>query len=130
MTSTRYYITNEPCLKRNLPNKPYYSSSKKSSHDTAVNEDIALVLSEFQFDMDFHNVPPVDVKVRDLSLAITPPPPILQRLHLRRGAAVEPKQILRNVSLDVPRGSLMAIIGASGSGKVFLLLSKLIRLRC
>jgi len=80
--------------------------------------------------MDFHNVPPVDVKVRDLSLAITPPPPILQRLHLRRGGAVEPKEILRNVSLDVPSGSLMAIIGASGSGKVFLLLSKLIRLRC
>ena len=73
--------------------------------------------------MDFHTVPPVDITVRNLSLAITPPSPILERLRLRRRrtGVVEPKQILQNVSLDVPSGSLMAIIGASGSGKVSLL---------
>jgi len=68
--------------------------------------------------IDFHNVPPVDVKVRDLSLSITPSPPILEQLHLKRRNAIEPKRILQSVSLDVPSGTLMAIIGASGSGKV------------
>jgi ABC-type transporter Mla maintaining outer membrane lipid asymmetry ATPase subunit MlaF len=68
--------------------------------------------------MDFHYVPPVDVKVRDLSLSIEPSPPILERLHLKRARLLEHKTILQNVSLEVPSGSLMAIIGASGSGKV------------
>ena len=69
--------------------------------------------------MDFHNVPPVNIKVRDLSLSLERPPPLLQRLRFRRPATVgEEKKILQNVSLDIPAGSLMAIIGASGSGKV------------
>jgi ABC-type glutathione transport system ATPase component len=68
--------------------------------------------------MDFHHVPRVDIKVRDLSLSIESAPPILERLHLHRNTARKDKQILQNVSLDVPAGSLMAIIGASGSGKV------------
>src|SRR5579862_2360308 len=71
--------------------------------------------------MDFHRVPPVDVKVRDLSLSIESAIPILEKLHFKKRAqiTVEAKRILQNVSLDVPAGSLMAIIGASGSGKVF-----------
>ena len=69
--------------------------------------------------MDFNNVPPVDVKVRDLSLSIESSPAILERLHIRKGRLAEDKRILQTVSLDVPSGSLMAIIGASGSGKVF-----------
>jgi ABC-type multidrug transport system ATPase subunit len=68
--------------------------------------------------MDFHHVPPVDVKVRDLSLSIEPSPPTLERLHLKRPRLLEHKTILHNVSVEVPSGSLMAIIGASGSGKV------------
>jgi ABC-type protease/lipase transport system fused ATPase/permease subunit len=69
--------------------------------------------------MDFHNVPPVNIKVRDLSLSLERPPPLLQRLRFQPPTtAGEEKRILRNVSLDIPAGSLMAIIGASGSGKV------------
>ena len=68
--------------------------------------------------MDFHHVPQVDIKVRDLFLSIEPSPPILERLRLRRRTVLEEKQVLQNVSLDVPAGSLMAIMGASGSGKV------------
>ena len=68
--------------------------------------------------MDFHNVPPVDVRVRHLSLAVDRRPPLLERLHLRPPQSREQKKILQDVSLDVPSGSLMAIIGASGSGKV------------
>jgi ABC-type glutathione transport system ATPase component len=70
--------------------------------------------------MDFHNVPPVHVKVRDLSLSVERPPPILKRLRRGRVQAADEKHILKNVSLDIPAGSLMAIIGASGSGKVCL----------
>jgi ABC-type transporter Mla maintaining outer membrane lipid asymmetry ATPase subunit MlaF len=69
--------------------------------------------------MDFNNVPPVDVKVRDLSLSIESSPSVLERLHIRKGQLHDDKRILENVSLDVPSGSLMAIIGASGSGRVF-----------
>lgn len=80
--------------------------------------------------MDFRNVPPVDVKVRDLSLSIERSIPLLEKLRLRRRPPTsEAKRILQNVSLDVPAGSLMAIIGASGSGKVHPLGTRLIRLR-
>jgi ABC-type glutathione transport system ATPase component len=67
--------------------------------------------------MDFNNTPSVDVKVRELSLSIKPEVTICHKLHLRKQLATE-KQILQNVSFDVPAGSLMAIIGESGSGKV------------
>lgn len=66
--------------------------------------------------MDFY-VSSVDVKVRDLSLSIKPKATVVQRLHPRKPLATE-KQILKNVSFDVPAGSLMAILGESGSGKV------------
>jgi ABC-type protease/lipase transport system fused ATPase/permease subunit len=67
--------------------------------------------------MDLHDVPPVDVHVRNASLALERPPPLRERLHGTRRQPSEPKCILRDVSLDVSAGSFMAIIGASGSGK-------------
>ena len=72
--------------------------------------------------MDFQNVPPVDIKVHDLSLSLESPPSILEKLQLVRGLVVEEKRILQNVSLDLPARSLIAIIGESGSGKVCVVL--------
>ena len=88
-------------------------------HGTTIND--CLASSHLNQDMDFHNVPPVDIKVRDLSLAIEPSPPLFEKLGLRRPQVREEKRILHDISLDVPSGSLMAIIGASGSGKTSLL---------
>jgi ABC-type glutathione transport system ATPase component len=68
--------------------------------------------------MDFHNVPPVHVEVRNLSLSLNPSPTLSESLHLGKPRQKITKTILQNVSLDVPAGSLMAIVGASGSGKV------------
>jgi ABC-type transporter Mla maintaining outer membrane lipid asymmetry ATPase subunit MlaF len=70
--------------------------------------------------MGFHNVLPVTVKVRDLSLSIERSTPFLEKIHFRRRSQpTEIKRILQHVCLDIPAGSLMAIIGASGSGKVY-----------
>ena len=38
-------------------------------------------------------------------------------------AGYGPKQVLRNVSIDVARGSVVAILGANGAGKSTLLQS-------
>jgi ABC-type multidrug transport system ATPase subunit len=64
--------------------------------------------------MDFDPVYPVNVTVRDLSLSIKPK----KRFYGVKESAMTEKPILQNVSLDVPAGSLMAILGESGSGKV------------
>ena len=68
--------------------------------------------------MDFYEVSPVDVKVRNLSLSIEREATFCEKIRRHKQPEVE-KQILRNVSLDVPAGSLMAILGESGSGKVY-----------
>lgn len=70
-------------------------------------------------------MPPVDIRVRDLSLLLEQSTPMLEKLHIQRPPQLpQIKRILQNVSLDIPAGSLMAIIGASGSGKVYLSLSE------
>ena len=66
--------------------------------------------------MEFCDVSPVDVKVHNLSLSIKPEAINFQKI--RRKPPVAEKQVLQNISLDVPAGSLMAILGESGSGKV------------
>ncbi|CAN6626792.1 hypothetical protein TRVA0_011S00474 [Trichomonascus vanleenenianus] len=71
----------------------------------------------------------VDVSVRQLSVTVDVPPSIATvggwkyraAKAMGRAKAVERTQILGNISLDVPAGSLMAIIGGSGSGKTSLL---------
>lgn len=79
--------------------------------------------------MNFHNVPTIDVKFRNLSLSIERSTPQLEKLHLRgRPQTTEANRILHNVSLDVLVGSLMAIVGTSSIGKVPPLRTSLIRL--
>lgn len=70
----------------------------------------------------------VSVKVRNLSIKVDPaalsPFSSLSALQARlfnQSAKFPPKHILRDVSADLPGGSLTAIIGASGSGKTSLL---------
>lgn len=70
----------------------------------------------------------VNVKVRNLSISVDPatlsPFSSLDALQARlfnQSAKFPPKQILREVSADLPSRSLTAIIGASGSGKTSLL---------
>jgi len=74
------------------------------------------------------DVSQVNVKVRDLSLRVDPttlsPFASLNALQSRifnQSARFPPKQILQDVSADLPSCSLTAIIGASGSGKTSLL---------
>lgn len=70
----------------------------------------------------------VNVRVRNLSITVDPtvlsPFSSLSALQARlfnQRAKFPPKQILRDVSADLPGGTLTAIIGASGSGKTSLL---------
>jgi ABC-type multidrug transport system ATPase subunit len=72
-------------------------------------------------------VPAVDVCVRGLSVRVKPEVNIrsyLQKVFLRgksTDATSTPKTILDGVSVDMPAGSLTAILGSSGSGKTTLL---------
>lgn len=87
-------------------------------------------------DLSLLEVEPVEVTVRNLNLAVSAKPKITklftklftkssaQKIDPEKGIP-EPdtnrKRILQNVSLDIPAGSVMAIIGGSGSGKTSLL---------
>lgn len=70
----------------------------------------------------------VNVKVRNISIKVDPASlslfaslNALQARLFNKSAKFPPKQILRDVSTDLPSRSLTAIIGASGSGKTSLL---------
>lgn len=82
------------------------------------------------FNLTLRAVNPVDVSVQDLSLQIDTAPPIWEtpptQLWSRlRGTSPTPttttKTVLDGISASMPRGSLTAIIGSSGSGKTSLL---------
>jgi ABC-type multidrug transport system ATPase subunit len=78
--------------------------------------------------LSFRAVDPVDVKVKDLSVNINLSPPLWQtplaQLWNRlcgKASHHQFKPMLDEVSVYMPRGSLTAIIGGSGSGKTSLL---------
>ncbi|KAK7208609.1 ABC efflux transporter [Myxozyma melibiosi] len=72
--------------------------------------------------LSFNEVDRVDLAVRGLTVTISQSKPLLQTLGLKKTMApTPPKKILDNVSVDVPAGTVMAIIGGSGSGKTSLL---------
>ncbi|KAH8423957.1 putative ABC efflux transporter [Aspergillus melleus] len=80
------------------------------------------------FNLSLRAVNPVDVSVQDLSLRIdtsppfweTPPSQLWSRLR-RKSPTRTYKTVLDGINASMPRGSLTAIIGSSGSGKTSLL---------
>ncbi|KAJ5240156.1 ABC-2 type transporter [Penicillium chermesinum] len=85
-------------------------------------------IPESVYNLSLRDVNPVDVRVNELSLEIDTSPPIWEtspkQIWARfRGKKIlgSSKEILDRVSADMPKGSLTAIIGSSGSGKTSLL---------
>ena len=80
-----------------------------------------------ELNLSFRAVSPVDVSVRALSLDVDTTPPIWETPpsqlwdRLRKKTTSAPKTVLTEVDANMPRGSLTAIIGSSGSGKTSLL---------
>ncbi|KXG48696.1 ABC-2 type transporter [Penicillium griseofulvum] len=80
------------------------------------------------YNLSLRAVNPVCIKVSNLSLEVNTTPPIWetspsqiwQRLRGKQPPRTN-KTVLDNVSASMPRGSLTAIIGSSGSGKTSLL---------
>lgn len=71
-------------------------------------------------------IDPVDVRIGSLSVQIDVSPSAIAKLgrsiaRRKRGQETGWKTILNDVSADLPRGSLTAILGGSGSGKTSLL---------
>ena len=79
--------------------------------------------------LSFRSVDPVNVRVNGLTVEVVTSPSALKRLGglLKKNQSVDVEQssrrkvILNNVSAYMPSGSLIAIIGASGSGKTSML---------
>ena len=84
-------------------------------------------LQDEELNLSFRAVNPVNVSVRALSLDVdttppiweTPPSQLWNRLRKKTTSAL--KAVLKDVDANMPRGSLTAIIGSSGSGKTSLL---------
>ena len=87
-------------------------------------------LDDHQQNLSFSDVHPVDITVRNLEVEVNVIAPFVDTLKAKftkskvrdvEGGAiggVRRKKILKDVSADFPPGTLTAIIGGSGSGKV------------
>lgn len=80
------------------------------------------------YNLSLRDVDPVDVSVKSLSLEIDTSPPIWEtspgqmwRRIRGKHLPTSSKRVLDSVSASMPKGSLTAIIGSSGSGKTSLL---------
>ncbi|KAI9869134.1 MAG: hypothetical protein M1813_002958 [Trichoglossum hirsutum] len=78
-------------------------------------------------DLSLRSVSPVDIQIRDLTVRFRSPLSLYRRASnllrptTKAKKAATRKTILDGVSVDMPSGSLTAIVGASGSGKTTLL---------
>ena len=124
-----------------LLTKPHFRSSSIQSSDDSNEKDLkAHYTHQSQSgDLSLLEVKPVSLNVRDLNLTVTkstvsklsPLNWFSKKLakssgDVEKGEGPEAsssfkKHILQSISLDVPSGSVMAIIGGSGSGKTSLL---------
>ncbi|KAL8901093.1 MAG: hypothetical protein Q9207_005380, partial [Kuettlingeria erythrocarpa] len=95
--------------------------------DGPAGSDRTQVLEEAGNELSFNAVEPVNVHVRNLSVNIDVSPgglAILSTAFKRRNGTSTTqtqKTILRDVSANMPSGSLTAILGGSGSGKTTML---------
>lgn len=85
-------------------------------------------LQDETFNLSFRAVNPVDVDVKNLSLEVDTTPPIwetppsqLWSRIVHRTAPDPRKTVLDDINARMPRGSLTAIVGSSGSGKTSML---------
>ena len=94
-----------------------------NSEDVPDGEPVDLVDSEGN-QISFRPVAPVDVRIRRLGVSIdVSSVGIASMLKSATGRQPNPdavisKRILNDISADMPSGSLTAIVGGSGSGKV------------
>lgn len=70
--------------------------------------------------ISFTDVVPVDIKMRRVSVDVAISKGFMETFTRKSSdpEAANTKRILDDVSADFPRGSLVAIMGGSGSGKV------------
>jgi len=88
------------------------------------------ILDDHQQNLSFSDVHPVDITVRNLEVEVDVATPFADALKAKftrfkvgdveggEEGGARRKKILKDVSADFPAGTLTAIIGGSGSGKV------------
>lgn len=88
------------------------------------------ILDDHQQNLSFSDVHPVDIAIRNLEVEVDIATPFADALKAKftrfkigdgqggEEGGVRRKKILKDVSANFPAGSLTAIIGGSGSGKV------------
>lgn len=91
-------------------------------------DELHITSTQYNNQLSLSAVDPVDVQVRNLAVQVdsSPSPLSLASLIPRKrksngGAESKTKTILHDVSANMPRGTLTAIIGGSGSGKTTML---------
>jgi ABC-type multidrug transport system ATPase subunit len=98
------------------------------SQQNLEHDELHITSTQYSNQLSLSAVQPVHVKVRNLAVQVdTSPSPLslaslIPRKRNSHGESQETtKTILHNVSANMPRGTLTAIIGGSGSGKTTML---------